>query len=99
MPPIMFWITVGQARRQTAAAIGPSMIERSNLREADEEAAGWMIGFYRGTSVCNVKRGGGSRREQPHVVLGAKKDCHGKAPAARRGAPRSRHPPEALSIS
>src|SRR5215212_823409 len=27
----MFWITVGQARRQTARAIGPSTIERSRV--------------------------------------------------------------------
>jgi hypothetical protein len=27
----MFWITVGHARRQTARAMGPSTIERSNV--------------------------------------------------------------------
>jgi hypothetical protein len=41
----MFWITVGQASRQTAAAIGPSTMERSNFREAAEEAGGWMRDF------------------------------------------------------
>jgi hypothetical protein len=43
----MFWITVGQASRQTAEAIGPSMIERSNVGEADEVADGWIEEFYR----------------------------------------------------
>jgi len=40
----MFWITVGQARRQTADAIGPSTIDRSNL-DALEVEDGWIQRF------------------------------------------------------
>jgi hypothetical protein len=76
---------------------------------------GWCgIAFYESAltlTVCEVSRsgkcesrravapGGGSCREQRQVVLGAKKDCNGSAPAARRGAPRSRHPRTALRLS
>jgi hypothetical protein len=35
----MFWITVGQASRQTAPAIGPSTMDRSNF-DAGEDADG-----------------------------------------------------------
>lgn len=42
------------------------------------------------------QRHGGSCREQPHFVLGAKNTATGEAPAARSGAPRSRHPRVAL---
>src|SRR5689334_18766437 len=40
-PPIMFWTTVGQASRQTADAIGPSTMDRSNVF-AGARADGWM---------------------------------------------------------
>jgi hypothetical protein len=33
----MFWITVGHASRQTAFAIGPSTMDRSNLDAEDVE--------------------------------------------------------------
>ena len=36
----MFWITVGQARRQTARPIGPSTIERSYLNGGGTACAG-----------------------------------------------------------
>jgi hypothetical protein len=42
----MFWITVGQASRQTAPAIGPSTIERSNLDAEDDGEDGWIPRFY-----------------------------------------------------
>jgi hypothetical protein len=40
----MFWITVGHARRQTADAIGPSTMDRSNL-DAEEVEGGWIERF------------------------------------------------------
>jgi len=40
----MFWITEGQARRQTADAIGPSTMDRSNL-DALDFGDGWIQRF------------------------------------------------------
>lgn len=55
----MFWMTVGQARRQTADAIGPSTSERSNFRDAEEVADGWMtdsIAFPRSRAASNARK-------------------------------------------
>jgi hypothetical protein len=41
----MFWSTVGHARRQTARAMGPSTIERSNVDDLVD--GGWIRRFYR----------------------------------------------------
>jgi hypothetical protein len=70
----MFWITVGHASRQTAAAIGPSTIDRSNL-DAEEVEGGWIQRFYptagRGPAGCERcderrRRGGrAARRAEP----------------------------------
>lgn len=60
----MFWITVGQASRQTADAIGPSTIERSSFFAGDL-AGGWMRRFYR-------VPGGGVRRR---MTIGRSPGC------------------------
>jgi hypothetical protein len=57
----MFWMTVGQARRQTADAIGPSTIERSNVRDAEEVADGWMtdsIAFPQPRAASHAREAG-----------------------------------------
>src|SRR5690349_11031174 len=53
-PPIMFWRTVGHARRHTAREIGPSTIDRSNL-EGGAASAGGAAGA--GTSVAALATG------------------------------------------
>jgi hypothetical protein len=50
----MFWITVGQARRQTAPEIGPSTIERSNERRGGGPASAGGAALA-GTSAAAVE--------------------------------------------
>jgi hypothetical protein len=48
----MFWRTVGQASFQTARAMGPSMIDRSNFERPGAASAGGAA--FAGTSAAAV---------------------------------------------
>lgn len=58
-PPIAFWSTVGQAIFQTAWAIGPSTIERSNWR------AGRLTGGIAGEAGAGSAAGGAVTDRSP----------------------------------
>src|SRR5262245_48762534 len=79
-PPIMFWITVGQARRHTAGAIGPSTMDRSNL-DAEELEDGWIEvilthAFVRRRPDLQVRR----------YFLGTNNNGYGHSSGVREGA-------------
>jgi len=63
----MFWITVGHARRQTARAIGPSTIDRSNFDDLVD--GGWIERFYNDEQESQEIRRLFSKRNSPDLLL------------------------------